>query len=48
MAAAIVKLAKSPELRHEMGMAARKLGRDKFDRRFSYVKIIDAIESCTK
>ena len=48
VAAAIVKLAKSPELRHEMGMAARKLGRDKFDRRFSYVKIIDAIESCTK
>ena len=48
VAAAIVKLAKSPELRNKMGKAAKQLGRDKFDRRFSYVKIIDAIESLTK
>ena len=44
VAAAIVKLVESPELRNKMGMAARQLGKDKFDRRYSYVRIIDAIE----
>lgn len=44
VAAAIVKLAQSPELRKEMGEAARRLGKDKFDRRYSYARIIDAVE----
>lgn len=45
VAAAIVKLAESPELRKEMGEAARQLGKDKFDRRYSYSKIVDAVEN---
>lgn len=44
VAAAIVKLVESPELRKEMGEAARRLGKDKFDRRYSYARIIDAVE----
>lgn len=44
VAAAIVKLIESPELRKEMGEAARRLGKDKFDRRYSYARIIDAVE----
>lgn len=44
VADAIVKLVESPELRKEMGEAAKQLGKDKFDRRFTYAKIIDAIE----
>lgn len=45
VAAAIVKLAESPELRSEMGKAARRLGKDKFDRRYTYPKIIKAVEN---
>lgn len=45
VAAAIVKLAESPELRKEMGEAARQLGKDKLDRRYSYSKIVDAVEN---
>ena len=44
VAAAIIKLAQSPDLRSKMGEAAKQLGKDKFDRRFTYAKIIDAIE----
>lgn len=44
VAAAIVKLVESPELRKEMGEAARRLGKDKFDRRYSYARIIEAVE----
>lgn len=44
VADAIIKLAQSPELREKMGKAARQLGKDKFDRRYSYAKIIDAVE----
>lgn len=44
VAAAIVKLAESMELRNKMGKAAKQLGKDKFDRRYSYGKIINAIE----
>lgn len=44
VAAAIVKLAQSPELRKEMGEAARRLGKDKFDRRYSYARIVEAVE----
>ena len=44
VAAAIIKLVESPELREQMGMAAKQLGQDKFDRRYSYKKIIDAVE----
>lgn len=44
VAAAIVKLAQSPELRKEMGKAARLLGKDKFDRRCSYARIVEAVE----
>ena len=45
VATAIVKLAESPELRNEMGKAARQLGKDKFDRRYTYPKIIEAVEN---
>lgn len=45
VAAAIVKLVESPELRKQMGEAARQLGKDKFDRRYTYSKIIDAVEN---
>lgn len=44
VADAIVKLIELPELRMKMGKSARQLGEDKFDRRYSYKKIIDAIE----
>lgn len=44
VAAAIVKLVQSPELRKKMGEAARQLGKDKFDRRCSYARIVDAVE----
>lgn len=44
VADAIIKLAQSPELREKMGEAARQLGKDKFDRRYSYAKIIEAVE----
>lgn len=45
VAAAIVKLAQSPELRKEKGEAAKRLAKDKFDRRYSYARIIDAVEN---
>ena len=45
VAAAIVKLAQSPELRKEIGETARQLGKDKFDRRYTYAKIIEAVEN---
>lgn len=45
VAAAIVKLAELPELRSKMGKAARQLGKDKFDRRYTYPKIIEAVEN---
>lgn len=45
VATAIVKLAQSPELRKEMGEAARQFGKDKFDRRYTYAKIIEAVEN---
>ena len=48
VAAAIVKLVESPELRKQMGMAGKQLGKDKFDRRYTYVRIIDAIEELVK
>lgn len=44
VATAIVKLVESPELRKQMGEAARQLGKDKFDRRFSYARIVEAVE----
>ena len=44
VAAAIVKLVESPELRKQMGEAARQLGKDKFDRRYSYARIVEAVE----
>lgn len=44
VAAAIVKLVESPELRKQMGETARQLGKDKFDRRYSYVRIVEAVE----
>ena len=44
VAAAMVKLIESPKLRSEMGKAARQLGKDRFDRRYSYMKIVEAIE----
>lgn len=45
VANAIVKLAKSKELRNIMGLAAKRLAKDKFDRRYSYSRIIDTIEN---
>ena len=44
VAAAIVKLVESPELRKQMGEAARQLGKDMFDRRCSYARIVEAVE----
>lgn len=44
VADAIVKLVESPKLRKEMGEAARQLGKEKFDRRYSYARIIEAVE----
>lgn len=44
VAAAIVKLVESPELRKQMGEAARQLGKDKFDRKCSYARIVEAVE----
>lgn len=44
VADAIAKLVESPKLRKQMGEAARQLGKDKFDRRYTYYKIIEAVE----
>lgn len=49
VAEAIEKLALAPSLRNEMGKNAARLGYDKFDRRHTYKKIIEAIENlCNK
>lgn len=44
VANAIEKLALEPELRKMMGANARRLGKEKFDRRYTYTQIVDAIE----
>ena len=44
VADAIEKLALNPELRSKMGENAARLGRERFDRRYSYPKIVDALE----
>ena len=44
VADAIERLAKDKDLRDRMGANARKLGVERFDRRISYLKIIEAIE----
>ena len=45
VADALIKLAKDPELRKKMGDNARKFGVEKFDRRHTYKRIVEAIES---
>ena len=45
VAEAIVKLAQSSVLRNEMGVAAKRFAKDKFDRRYSYSRIIHVIEN---
>lgn len=44
VADAIEKLAMDTDLRKAMGEQARKLGVEKFDRRFTYLQIVDALE----
>lgn len=44
MAKAIEKLALDKDLREEMGRNATYLGKEKFDRRYSYIKIVKEIE----
>ena len=44
VADAIIKLATNEEMRIEMGKNARRLGNERFDRRISYLKLIEAIE----
>lgn len=44
----LVKLAQDPKLRKQMGENARKFGIEKFDRQYTYTKIIDAIEGLVK
>ena len=44
VADAIEKLAKDVDLRKAMGKRARKLGVEKFDRRFTYLQIVDVLE----
>lgn len=44
VADAIERLAKDKDLRERLGANARKLGVERFDRRTSYLKIIEAIE----
>lgn len=46
VADAINTLAKNPALRIQMGENARRLGVEKFDRRSTYIQIIDALEKC--
>lgn len=48
VADAIVKLIKDKKLRTIMGQNSRKLGLERFDRRYSYLKIVDLIESLVK
>ena len=45
VADALIELAQKPDLRKQMGVFARKLGKEKFDRRYTYIGIVDAIES---
>ena len=45
VAAAIVKLAEDSKLREEMGRNSAMLGHDKFDRQYTYPKIINAVEN---
>ena len=44
VADALAKLAKDPELRKQMGAMARRLGKEKFDRRETYQEIVKVIE----
>lgn len=48
VADAIEKLALDPELRMKMGKNAAQLGRERFDRRYTYSKIIEAVELLCK
>ena len=48
VADSIEKLALAPELRSKMGENAARLGRERFDRRNTYPKIVDAIEELCK
>lgn len=48
VAEAIVKLATNESLCYEMGKKARKLGNERFDRRTSYMKLVEAIEKYNK
>lgn len=48
VAEAIVKLASDAALRETMGKASRKLADEKFDRRKTYGKILDAVEALVK
>ena len=48
VAEAIVKLAKDAALRETMGKTSRKLAEEKFDRRKTYIKIIEAVEALVK
>lgn len=47
IADAIQKLIENPDLRKEMGNNSLRLGKEKFDRRTSYLRIVDLIESLT-
>lgn len=46
VAEAIVSLLENPELRQKMGISARKLGVERFDRRHTYQEIVDAVLAC--
>lgn len=48
VADAIEKLALDSELRSKMGKGAARLGRERFDRRYTYPKIVDALEQLCK
>lgn len=48
VADAIEKLALDSELRSKMGKGAARLGRERFDRRYTYPKIVDALEQICK
>lgn len=48
VADAIVKLISDPELCINMGKNARKLGEERFDRRYTYLQILDALEHLCK
>lgn len=45
VADAIIKLASNPVLRNQMGVGSLRLAEEKFDRRSTYLNIIEAIES---